>query len=123
MIRRRGITVFFDRNDDLNELKSKLLVAESKLRDEQTKHTVDMMMFFFRCFKYCEENNYCRIMDNDVKCNEPENESKVCDICMKFEKNVAFVPCGHTCCYECKKRIQYCHICRKPITKVIRIYI
>lgn len=63
-------------------------------------------------------------VDIDAQCTETKEESKVCDICMRYEKNVAFVPCGHTCCSECIKHLNnLCHMCRNKIQKKIRIFI
>lgn len=44
-----------------------------------------------------------------------------CPICMSGEIDVAFDPCGHCVCSKCVKWSS-CYICRKKITKNLRLY-
>ena len=38
-----------------------------------------------------------------------------CEICMERERDVVFVPCGHTSCEQCSKKLKKCHVCREDI--------
>ena len=55
----------------------------------------------------------------------PEKPS--CIVCFEdFDddqhKVIAFVPCGHTTCLKCSGKMSQCHVCRKPISNKISIY-
>ncbi|XP_071840048.1 E3 ubiquitin-protein ligase MIB2-like isoform X1 [Apostichopus japonicus] len=45
-----------------------------------------------------------------------------CAICMERESSVVFL-CGHTTCGTCAKPLRVCHICRKPITKKVNLFL
>lgn len=45
-----------------------------------------------------------------------------CAICMERECSVVFL-CGHTTCEKCAKPLKVCHICRKPITKKVPLFL
>ncbi|OQR68525.1 E3 ubiquitin-protein ligase MIB2-like, partial [Tropilaelaps mercedesae] len=49
-------------------------------------------------------------------------ESVSCSICMEQRRNVAFL-CGHAACADCAQPLRTCHMCRKPITKRIQLYL
>ncbi|XP_022698616.1 E3 ubiquitin-protein ligase MIB2-like isoform X1 [Varroa jacobsoni] len=49
-------------------------------------------------------------------------ESASCSICMERRRNVAFL-CGHAACAKCAQPLRTCHMCRKPITKRIQLYL
>ena len=54
-------------------------------------------------------------------------EKPTCIVCFEdFDddqhKVIAFIPCGHTSCLICSKRMSECHVCRKPISTKIPIY-
>lgn len=47
-----------------------------------------------------------------------------CVICLERRQETALDPCGHIClCQECTAAVKDCPVCRKPIQKVLRIYI
>uniref|UniRef100_A0A0G4GME0 RING-type domain-containing protein n=1 Tax=Chromera velia CCMP2878 TaxID=1169474 RepID=A0A0G4GME0_9ALVE len=49
-----------------------------------------------------------------------------CVICLTRRDDVAFDPCGHVCCcHQCAESLaqKLCPICRKPIEKMLRIFI
>jgi hypothetical protein len=49
-----------------------------------------------------------------------------CGICMEAPRNAAFFECGHMACFECATRLRRepgrCHLCRKRIRAVVRVY-
>lgn len=45
-----------------------------------------------------------------------------CNICLSNEKNIVFVPCGHTCCGDCSQNISSCMICRTKVEKKQKIF-
>lgn len=51
-----------------------------------------------------------------------EEEEKLCEICLTYEKKVFFVPCGHITCVGCAFKLKKCHICRELIEKRSIIY-
>ena len=56
----------------------------------------------------------------------PAGEKPSCIVCFEdFDddqhKVIAFVPCGHTSCFICSKKMSQCHVCRKPIASKIPI--
>lgn len=50
-----------------------------------------------------------------------------CDICYERARTTAFVPCGHLACLEdamaLQARIGKCHLCRRPIQTLMRVYL
>ncbi|KAJ8315631.1 hypothetical protein KUTeg_007781 [Tegillarca granosa] len=63
----------------------------------------------------------------DVKSLKKENEDmrerSNCKICREAEVNVVFVPCGHlVCCLSCSHSLRKCPICRKTITRSVKIF-
>lgn len=48
-----------------------------------------------------------------------------CPICLARESTYAFVPCGHTLCEACARRVssEYCPVCRTVSEKCMRIYL
>ena len=50
-----------------------------------------------------------------------ETRNNTCPICMDRQRDVVFI-CGHGTCEECSKSLRKCHICRKKIKRVIKIY-
>ena len=46
-----------------------------------------------------------------------------CNICMLKRKDVmAFNSCGHMACYKCSSELTDCHLCRKKISRKIKLY-
>lgn len=49
--------------------------------------------------------------------------SPTCSVCMVSNVEVAFDPCGHLCsCVKCAKKLIQCPICRKNVSKHLRVY-
>lgn len=47
-----------------------------------------------------------------------------CVICLEHQQETALDPCGHIClCQGCTAAVKECPVCRRPIQKVLRIYI
>ena len=72
-----------------------------------------------------------KLPHNNIKKNKvkPKSEPEVleCAICLDKigEENrhqIAFAPCGHSCCNECAPHIQKCHVCRELIRSKVRLY-
>jgi len=51
-------------------------------------------------------------------------EEKKCQICMERDKDTAAQPCGHTACHQCMEKLpgKKCHVCRKVVKELLRIY-
>lgn len=53
-------------------------------------------------------------------------DGQSCAICLDSPPDAAFVSCGHRACFECashlKKAKRPCHVCRKKITSVLKIF-
>lgn len=56
-------------------------------------------------------------LESTTVVKEPE-----CGICLTEKPNRAF-ECGHISCDKCASKCKICHICRKPIGKLLTIYI
>ena len=58
--------------------------------------------------------------DEEVTAPQP------CGICLHHSVRVTFVPCGHTCCRDCGRRVarrqRTCHVCRSTIESFQAIY-
>jgi len=55
--------------------------------------------------------------------DEDADSSTLCKICMGFQHNIVFIPCGHLCCCEnCSGKITHCPICRALIEKKQKIH-
>jgi E3 ubiquitin-protein ligase RGLG len=52
------------------------------------------------------------------------SDESICAICLVNKANGVIIECGHTICFDgdCKNKITTCHICRKNITKIIKLY-
>ncbi|KAL1420834.1 hypothetical protein MTO96_023689 [Rhipicephalus appendiculatus] len=48
-------------------------------------------------------------------------DALTCAICMNRRRNVVFM-CGHTACRTCATQIDICHICRRPIERMIPLH-
>lgn len=58
----------------------------------------------------------------DEKLREYEQEKR-CKVCLDRDAVVVFVPCGHLCtCIPCANALRNCPLCRKRITKSMKIY-
>lgn len=62
--------------------------------------------------------------------NANENPNKkiiMCTICCQNQKNAFIMPCGHCECLDCLERIvelnNKCHICRKPIDEIKKLFL
>ena len=59
----------------------------------------------------------------------PEEDAKLCVVCLDWERTFAVVPCGHHClCQDCLDKVlasdRQCPVCREPMQGIgaIRIY-
>ncbi|XP_011406381.1 PREDICTED: putative inhibitor of apoptosis [Amphimedon queenslandica] len=53
----------------------------------------------------------------------PEEEDKLCVVCLDNTKQYAIVPCGHLCvCHDCSQHLLLCPICRIKKEDILRIY-
>ena len=52
------------------------------------------------------------------------NPNYLCNICFENRCNIVLNPCGHMYCQNCfNKENKICHMCRKPVKDIIKIYI
>lgn len=50
--------------------------------------------------------------------------SDSCAVCMDAPINAVFLECGHvSCCFACAGTLKSCPICRKPIARIIQLFI
>lgn len=74
--------------------------------------------------KYCRR--HCRIANNTitVPCEQTEESSLQCVICMTNKRNVALQPCHHLAvCAKCIRGVKSCPICRTSIEVIVPIII
>ena len=46
-----------------------------------------------------------------------------CVVCLDAPRSAVFVDCGHlVVCNACAEKVRECPLCRKPKTKVLRVY-
>ena len=57
-----------------------------------------------------------------ARVDEKQAEERTCAICLTAPKNTVIDPCGHCVCAGCARKLTACHICRGPITKLLRTY-
>jgi baculoviral IAP repeat-containing protein 7/8 len=70
--------------------------------------------------KFIKGPEYTKSVHNLVK---PEDERRLCKICLDYEYNTLLMPCRHVVvCTECATKIQNCPYCREKITNVILMY-
>ncbi len=53
--------------------------------------------------------------------NQSDKKLK-CSICFVNDNNICFDPCGHLSCEDCYEKLSNCHLCRRKILKVIKMY-
>jgi hypothetical protein len=46
-----------------------------------------------------------------------------CPICLESFPDCVVIPCGHTFCVHCIKKLTFCSICREPVSQWMRMYI
>ena len=69
-----------------------------------------------------------QIYPNDSNLSdETESNGHSCSICFMDMRaddryQVAFNPCGHSCCNDCSTKLDDCHVCRLNVTTKIRLY-
>ena len=55
--------------------------------------------------------------------NRTENGLSECRICLNESSMAVFIPCGHTACNDCTKKLnKTCHTCRQKFTNTVRLY-
>jgi hypothetical protein len=62
----------------------------------------------------------------DIEYNYNENyynNDNNCPICYENKINSCCIPCGHTYCDKCIKNTDNCYICRRYISRNIKIFI
>jgi hypothetical protein len=60
----------------------------------------------------------------DIEYNENYyNNDNNCPICYENKINSCCIPCGHTYCDKCIKNTNNCYICRRYISRNIKIFI
>ena len=75
------------------------------------------------------KNNIYSFLKSNEKKYKDDLEKKVnpnylCNICFDNRCDIVLSPCGHMYCHNCfKKENKICHICRKPVNDIIKIYI
>jgi hypothetical protein len=68
--------------------------------------------------------NLLFITINDIEYNENYyNNDNNCPICYENKINSCCIPCGHTYCNKCIKNTDNCYICRRYISRNIKIFI
>jgi len=55
--------------------------------------------------------------------DEEATEVISCKICLVNTPKVIFTTCGHSACFSCSNKLNNCHICRKRISKKIKIFL
>lgn len=51
------------------------------------------------------------------------DDGGLCKICLQVKYDTVFIPCGHiVACTKCAMSVDACPLCRKPYTKIIRVY-
>jgi len=90
-------------------------------------HWVEMNVYVNKII----EDRYIRIFGENsvlppIETQKEETENP-CVVCMSFQKDTAFSPCGHlACCKDCADHVKNeqhkCCICRKRVDSVLRIY-
>ena len=92
------------------------------------KKTKNSKYLYTMIYQYFKNITIFKKLIMDIKQIIPENTPN-CDICISNNKNIVFVPCGHSICNECfnvyinKYNYKKCHICRKYITNSYKIFL
>ena len=78
-----------------------------------------------RKYNELKRNQVCP--EDSSPSNETESNGHDCSICFMDMRaddryQVAFNPCGHSCCNDCSTRLNECHVCRLNISTKIRLY-
>eukprot|EP01010_Urceolus_cornutus_P001303 NODE_1839_length_740_cov_277.244573_g1431_i0.p3 GENE.NODE_1839_length_740_cov_277.244573_g1431_i0~~NODE_1839_length_740_cov_277.244573_g1431_i0.p3 ORF type:complete len:96 (+),score=16.19 NODE_1839_length_740_cov_277.244573_g1431_i0:400-687(+) len=49
-------------------------------------------------------------------------EAKLCVVCVRQRKSMAFIPCSHLCvCEACSELLLLCPVCRQEIAMTVRV--
>lgn len=52
-----------------------------------------------------------------------DDDSNLCKVCFENKVDSVILECGHSIsCFSCGRSLRICPICRRPITRVIRIF-
>lgn len=111
-----------DSNDKIKRRNREIKDLKTSYKQLELNHRIDTQA-------YVQQINY---KDNDIQRLKIEldhfkslgaNSNPECNICWTKRKNVmAFTSCGHTACCNCASKLTDCHICRKKITRTIKLY-
>ncbi len=61
--------------------------------------------------------------DDSYNENYYYNNDNNCPICYENKINSCCIPCGHTYCDKCIKNTNNCYICRRNVSRNIKIFI
>jgi hypothetical protein len=66
---------------------------------------------------------YVRDLVNLLRLSASPDKEPICGICLSDTVGFALVPCGHTYCETCCRRLSmHCYMCRQPATNKIKIF-
>jgi TPR repeat protein len=111
----------------LDETKNKLKSANDGLKDSLTKLRMVRKRKLEVDVELIEARKKAKISKENCDIAQAEihnlHEAKQWSICMDSDKNAAFVPCGHTFCFDdAMTHIGECFLCRTPVTSVIKLF-
>lgn len=91
--------------------------TKAKINRKLTKRTPILKQMRDELLQSSDQSNATDV-SNEV------NSQVICSICYTNKINIAFVPCGHTFCQQCARKVStQCFICNQRIANVMHIYL
>jgi hypothetical protein len=107
-----------------NEQLPELIEAYNKYSDKVFEDS-ELEKTYKKLVEIYKKWNICREILSVNNCFRPEyvGEGSLCGICLTEPIGQALVPCGHTYCHNCSKKISmFCYVCRTVIRERLRLY-
>ena len=100
------------------------MIIEDKKEDLREPFKEQKVIYMDSAIQCEFEHDYHELLKNE----EILNDSRMCIIWFKQNKDAVLIPCGHThCCFKCLtdmkgKNINNCPICQNPFINFIKIF-
>ena len=128
----RGIKIRRESNKKSIENEKRSRIQEQKLSDGLLTPITfihSMTRQIDECFDdvFSNEDEEVYSDDSETEAAAPGQDRPLCPVCMDRAHVVdtAFIPCGHTNCFDCathiKNAAQHCPICRQDVREIMRV--
>jgi uncharacterized protein YeeX (DUF496 family) len=106
-----------------NEKLSKVLDSFKEYLDDTYKESRIEDIYNTLIEKYKKWNILREMVQLNITMTKEDTSEPTCSVCIDSPISHAMVPCGHTFCLSCTRKLHMtCYICRTPIKDRIKLY-